>query len=102
MNIIANHQQDGQAEVLEKMRNTIRSFEMVVPIWTLSVGQEKHKYVYDNSTEMKPVFELFADIKTVTWKQNDRYAIERVIPWIWLQSARLVDEAKQQLARLRS
>lgn len=99
---IANHQQDGQAEILGKMHNAIRSFEMVVPIWTLSVGQEKHKYVYDNSAEMKPVFELFTDIKTVAWKQNDRYPIEKVIPWIWLQSARLVDETKQQLAKLRS
>lgn len=98
---IGKHGKTPQQDLFKSLRNIVRGYESVSPIWSLRVGQEQHKYVYDYSEEMKPVFELYPDIKQVAWKQNERYPIEKVIAWIWQQNTQLVDQTKQKVAKLR-
>lgn len=98
---IVKHEKTVQQELFKSLRNIVRGYESVSPIWSLRVGQEQHKYVYDYSEEMKPVFELYPDIKQVAWKQNDRYPIEKVIAWIWQQNTQLVEQTKQKVSKLR-
>ncbi|MEW6733641.1 MAG: hypothetical protein AB1489_20095 [Acidobacteriota bacterium] len=98
---LARYENSGQKELINTMRAALRSYEVVLPVWSLRLGQEQHKYVTDTSEQMKPVLELFPEIKQVTWKRNDRYPIENVIAWVWLQAARFTEQSKQQLARLR-
>lgn len=100
-NFIAKNDRKGPADLINAIRGSMRGFEMVLPVWSLRVGAEQHKYVFDNSEEMRPIFETFPDIKQVIWKQNDRYPIEKVIAWVWVQSSKLVEQSKQQIARLK-
>ncbi len=98
---INKNQNSNQTELFRTMRLAVRSFEMVIPIWSLRVGQEQHKYVTDSSEQMRQILESFPEIKQVTWKQNDRYLIEKVIAWVWVQASQQVEQSRQQLAQLR-
>jgi hypothetical protein len=98
---ILKHEKTSQQELFKSLRNIIKAYESVSPIWSLRVGQEQHKYVYDYSEQMKIVFELYPDIKQVAWKQNERYPIEKVIAWIWQQNTQQVEQNKQKVAKLR-
>lgn len=99
---VTKYERTPQPEIFKSLRTVIRGYEMVTPIWSLRVGTEQHKYVYDTSEQMKPVFELFPDIKQVAWKEKGQYyPIEKVIAWIWQQNTGLVNQARQQVAKLR-
>jgi hypothetical protein len=98
---ISKYERSGPGDLFRIMRQAVRGFEIVSPIWSLRVGIEQHKYVYDNSEQMRPVLEIFPGIRQVAWKQNDRYPIEKVIAWLWVQSGQLVEQSRQQLVRLR-
>jgi hypothetical protein len=98
---IAKYEKTPQPEIFKALRTVIRGYEMVTPIWSLKIGAEQHKYVYDTSEQMKPVFELFPEIKQVTWKEKGQYyPIEKVIAWVWQQNTGLVNQARQQIAKL--
>ncbi|MBI4852675.1 MAG: hypothetical protein HY819_12845 [Acidobacteria bacterium] len=97
---IAKYEKTSQQDLFKALRNIVKGYESVSPIWSLRVGQEQHKYVYDYSEQMKTVFELYPDIRQVAWKQNERYPIEKVIAWIWQQNTQLVDQNKQKVAKL--
>lgn len=98
---LVKYERSGQFEVLKTMRDAMRGFELVLPVWSLRVGYEQHKYVIENSDQMRPIIETFPEIRQVTWRQNERYPIEKVIPWLWTQSARLIEQSKLQLAKMR-
>ncbi len=98
---IVKHEKTSQQELFKSLRGIIKGYESVSPIWSLQIGQERHKYVYDYSEEMKPIFELYPDIKQVAWRQNERYPIEKVIAWVWQQNTQLVDQTKLKVAKLR-
>lgn len=98
---LVRHEKTSQQELLKSLKGIVKGYESVSPIWSLQIGLERHKYVYDYSEEMKPVFELYPDIKQVAWKQNERYPIEKVIAWIWQQNTQLVDQAKIKVSKLR-
>jgi hypothetical protein len=99
--LIAKHERSGQTELFRNMRAAVSCFEMVVPIWSLRIGQEQHKYVSESTKQMRPILDMFPEIKQVTWKQNERYPIEKVIAWVWIQAGKLVEQSKQQLVQIR-
>jgi hypothetical protein len=98
---ISKHEKNANKDLIRSMRTAVNSFEMVLPVWSLRVGQEQHKYLTDSSKQMQPILQMFPDIKQVNWKQNERYPIEKVIAWVWIQATRLVEDSKKQLSQLR-
>ncbi|MBK7992483.1 MAG: hypothetical protein IPK14_03445 [Blastocatellia bacterium] len=99
---LTKYEKNNQSELVKSIKAIIRGYETVTPIWSLRVGLEQHKYVYDYSEQMKPVFELYPQIKQVTWKEKGQYyPIEKVIAWIWQENTRLVDQTRQQVSKLK-
>lgn len=99
---LTKYEKNNQSELVKSIKTIIRGYETVTPIWSLRVGLEQHKYVYDYSEQMKPVFELYPQIKQVTWKEKGQYyPIEKVIAWIWQENTRLVDQTKLQVSKLK-
>lgn len=99
---LTKYEKNNQSELVKSIKTIIRGYETVTPIWSLRVGLEQHKYVYDYSEQMKPVFELYPQIKQVTWKEKGQYyPIEKVIAWIWQENTRLVDQTRQQVSKLK-
>ncbi|MFY9223386.1 MAG: hypothetical protein WAQ98_12000 [Blastocatellia bacterium] len=99
---LIKYEKNNQSELVKSIKGIIRGYETVTPIWSLRVGLEQHKYVYDYSEQMKPVFELYPQIKQVTWKERGQYyPIEKVIAWIWQENTRLVDQTKLQISKLK-
>lgn len=87
--------------VILALRRAMKGFEIVQPIWSLRVGAEQHKYVFESSSVMQPVFEYYPEVRQVDWRQNDRWLIERIIPWLWVQATAHLDSARLQLERLK-
>lgn len=98
---LAKYQGKGPEDVLRPIRLSMRSFEMVIPVWSLRFGVEQHKYAIENSEQMKPIIDTFPTIREVEWRQNDRYPVEKVIAWVWVQAAALANKSKNQLASLK-
>jgi len=99
---LIKYEKNSQSELIKSIKGIIRGYETVTPIWSLRVGLEQHKYVYDYSEQMKPVFELYPQIKQVAWKEKGQYyPIEKVIAWIWQENTRLVDQTKLQVSKLK-
>jgi hypothetical protein len=91
----------GNKELIQPLRTALRGFEMVVPVWALRFGAEQHKYTLEDSEQLRPILETFPDIKNVTWRQQDRYPVEKVIAWVWVQSAKQLTGYKQQISKLK-
>ncbi len=87
--------------IILSLKRAIKGFEAVKPIWSLRVGAEQHKYVFESSSVMQTVFEHYPEIRQVDWRQNDRWLIERIIPWLWVQATAQVDAARLQFNRLK-
>lgn len=87
--------------IVLSLKRAIKGFEAVQPIWSLRVGAEQHKYVFESSSVMQTIFEHYPEVRQVDWKQNDRWLIERIIPWLWVQASAQVDAARLQLNRLK-
>jgi hypothetical protein len=99
---LTKYERSNQNELVKSIKGIIRGYEAVTPIWSLRVGLEQHKYVYDHSEQMKPIFELYPQIKQVTWKEKGQYyPIEKVIAWIWQENTRLVDQTRLQVSKLK-
>ncbi|MCS6884844.1 MAG: hypothetical protein RMM17_00170 [Acidobacteriota bacterium] len=87
--------------ILISLKKALYGFETASSIWALRVGAEQHKYVFETSSLMQLLFEHYPEVKTVDWRQGDRWLIERLIPWLWVQASAHVEAARLQLARLK-
>ncbi|MBL8150635.1 MAG: hypothetical protein JNN15_11970 [Blastocatellia bacterium] len=94
---INKHSTAEAKEIFESMRSAVRAFELVIPVWMLRTGVEQHKYVLQTSSQMKPIIEMYPDILNVNWKQNDRYPVEKVIAWVWVEASKMVEKTKVQI-----
>jgi hypothetical protein len=98
---LQKYEATGNKELVQPLRTALQGFEMVVPVWALRFGAEQHKYTLENSEQMRPILEAFPEIRNVTWRQQDRFLVEKVIAWVWIQSAKQVGIYKQQVSKIK-
>lgn len=91
-----------QAAYFEAMRNALRGYEMVKPVWATLQGADRRVSLTENSSELRPVLQAYPDLKVTEYNQNGRYPTDKVIAFVWNQVGKQLRELRGQLNEIAS
>lgn len=91
-----------QAAYFEAMRNALRGYEMVKPVWATLQGADRRVSLTENSSELRPVLQAYPDLKVTEYNQNGRYPTDKVIAFVWNQVSKQLRDLRGQLNELAS
>jgi hypothetical protein len=91
-----------QADFFDSLRNALRGYEMVKPVWATLQGVDRRVSLTENSSELKPVLQAYPDLKVTEYNQNGRYPTDKVIAFVWNQVSKQLRDVRGKLNELAS
>jgi hypothetical protein len=91
-----------QAAFFESMRNALRGYEMVKPVWATLQGADRRVSLSENASELRTVLQAYPDLKVTEYNQNGRYPTDKVIAFVWNQVSKQLRDLRGQLNELAS
>lgn len=89
-----------QADFFDDLRAVLRSYELVRPLWMTMQGADRRISLTESAPELAAVLRMYPALRTTEYNQNGRYPTDKVIAYVWNQTAQRLRQVRAELDQL--
>ncbi len=89
-----------QAEFFDNLRAVLRSYELVRPLWMTMQGADRRISLTESAPELAAILRMYPALRATEYNQNGRYPTDKVIAYVWNQTAQRLRQVRAELDQL--